>query len=93
MPQYNNQPAPRKLVRTSWDTKLGGVCGGFARYFDVDVTVLRILVFALIVLTGIFPGVLIYAFAWMAMPSDVDEPTQGERAEPHPKVAKSFQQS
>ena len=85
MNPHDNRPAQRKLTRTSWDRKLGGVCGGFAQYFDVDVAVLRILAFALIVLTGIFPGVLIYAFAWMVMPSDVDEPIQGEHAELHPQ--------
>ena len=80
MATYENDQTQKKLTKTSLDAKLGGVCGGFARYFDIDVTALRILVFTMIILTGIFPGALIYVFAWMVMPSDVDEPYQGGHA-------------
>ncbi len=33
----------RKLTLSRSDKKIAGVCAGFARYFDIDVTVVRIL--------------------------------------------------
>src|SRR5258705_9842805 len=42
---------PKKLMRSSTDKKLGGVCAGLAEYFDMDVTLVRIL-WLLVVLCG-----------------------------------------
>lgn len=49
--------------------KLGGVCAGFARYFDLDVTLMRILWLAAFILSG---GLilLVYVAAWILMPRD-----------------------
>jgi len=49
--------------------KIAGVCAGFARHLEVDVTLVRIvwLVFALS--TGI--GFIAYLIAWLLMPKDV----------------------
>ena len=33
----------KKLCRSSKNKKIFGVCGGFAEYFDVDVTIMRII--------------------------------------------------
>jgi phage shock protein PspC (stress-responsive transcriptional regulator) len=33
----------RKLYRSKSDRKLAGVCGGLARYFNVDATLIRVL--------------------------------------------------
>jgi phage shock protein PspC (stress-responsive transcriptional regulator) len=51
------------------EKKIAGVCAGFARYFDVDVTLMRILWLAGFVLTG---GLLllVYFAAWILMPRD-----------------------
>ena len=35
-------PAPRRLLRSSTDRVLGGVCGGLARYFDIDPVLVRV---------------------------------------------------
>jgi PspC domain len=37
------QPQPRKLYRSPADGKLAGVCGGLGEYFNVDMTLARIL--------------------------------------------------
>lgn len=59
----------RRLVRSSEDRKIGGVCGGFAEYFGVDVTLVRVLWIVLSVVPGaIFGGVVAYALAWLVMP-------------------------
>jgi len=34
--------APRRIFRSRLDRKIFGVCGGLAKYFDVDVTLVRI---------------------------------------------------
>lgn len=56
-----------RLVRSANDRMLGGVCGGLARYFGIDATVVR-LVFVLAVLSGLSP--LIYVILWIVMPQE-----------------------
>jgi len=46
---------------------VGGVCGGLARYFGIDATIVR-LVFVLAVLSGLSP--LIYLILWIVMPQE-----------------------
>jgi phage shock protein PspC (stress-responsive transcriptional regulator) len=47
---------------------IGGVCGGFARYLDVDPTLVRVL--AVVALVFAFPAALVgYVLAWAIMPS------------------------
>lgn len=64
--------APRvdRLVRPMQDAKIAGVCAGFARYFAVDVTLVRVLWLAL----TIFPlpcfGAIAYIVAWIVMPKE-----------------------
>jgi len=47
---------------------IGGVCGGLARYFGVDVTLVRIGMVALALLGG--TGLIVYAAALVLVPSD-----------------------
>jgi len=44
------------------------VCAGFARYMDVDVTLVRVVWLATAVMTGV--GFLAYLVAWIIIPSD-----------------------
>jgi phage shock protein C len=69
-------PAARELSRPIRDKKIAGVCAGFARYFDVDPTLMRILWLAGFVLSG---GLLllVYIAAWILMPKD--ETTAGSQ--------------
>jgi phage shock protein C len=60
--------ARKRLVRPRADRKIAGVCAGFAEYFDLDVTLVR-LVWLFIVLVG-GTGLLAYAIAWMVMPEE-----------------------
>jgi phage shock protein C len=48
--------------------KLAGVCAGFARYFEADVMLVRIIFLVLAFGTGI--GFIAYLIAWIVMPSD-----------------------
>lgn len=48
----------KKLYRSNTNRKLCGVCGGFAEYFDLDPTIMRLLVVILTLFGG--GGLLIY---------------------------------
>lgn len=65
---YPRRSAP-VLSRPMEQRKIAAVCAGFARYFDVDVTLMRILWLAALILSG---GLMffVYLFAWILMPKD-----------------------
>lgn len=76
-------PTDRRLRRSRRDRMVGGVCGGIARYLDVDPVLLRIAAVALALSGGL--GVLAYLVAWIAI-SDAsdDEPERAPaRADRH----------
>ena len=60
--------ARTKLVRPRQGRKVAGVCLGFAEYFDIDVTVVRVvwLVTAIMTCVGFIP----YVIAWIVMPEE-----------------------
>jgi phage shock protein C len=58
----------KSLMLDKVNKKIGGVCAGFARYFEVDVILVRVLWLAIALATGV--GFLAYLAAWMIMPSD-----------------------
>jgi len=58
----------RRLTRPMYDKKIAGVCAGFARYIDMDVTLMRILWLIVAFATGI--GFIAYIVAWICMPRD-----------------------
>ena len=59
---------PKRLYRTRDDQMIAGVCGGLARYFGVDPTLVRVV--AVVALVFAFPATIIgYLLAWAIMPS------------------------
>jgi len=60
--------SPRPLMLDRRNKKIAGVCAGFARYLEIDVTLARVLWLALAITTGV--GFLAYIAAWLIMPSD-----------------------
>ena len=56
----------KRLYRTEEDSKLFGVCGGIAEYFDLDPTVIRVIWILLSVFYG--SGVLAYIICALCMP-------------------------
>jgi phage shock protein C len=71
---------PVRLSRPRDQKKIAGVCAGFARYFDVDVTLMRILWLAVAVFSGGL-GVLVYIAAWIIMPRDEPVPAARQPSE------------
>ena len=61
--------SPKRLERSMTDKYIAGVCGGIAQYLGVDATAVRV-VFILLVLMGVFPGLLAYGVAWLIMPAE-----------------------
>ncbi len=59
-----------KLTRTNNDRILGGVCGGIAKYFGWDATLVRILYVVISILSAAFPGTLVYIILWILMPKE-----------------------
>jgi len=57
-----------KLYRSETDKKIGGVCGGLANYFDVDVILIRV-AFVLLLLFG-GGGLLAYIILWIVIPTE-----------------------
>lgn len=64
--------APRPLARILYDKKIAGVCAGFARYFDCDVTLMRVIWLILAFGTGL--GFVGYIVAWIVMPKEYGPP-------------------
>ena len=59
----------RRLTLSRRDKKIAGVCAGFAHYFDLDVTLMRIIWLVLVfVPPGI--GLIGYLLAWLIMPHE-----------------------
>ena len=60
-----------QLRRSADDRMLAGVAGGLARYLNVDVTLVRVAIAALTLLTGV--GAALYIAAWLLIPADGED--------------------
>lgn len=58
----------KKLYKNEHDEVLTGVIGGVGEYFNVDPTVLRIAFVILVLVTGVFPGIIAYIIAYFIIP-------------------------
>jgi phage shock protein C len=73
--------AAERLSRPMAEKKIAGVCAGFARYFHVDVTLVRVIWLVLTVWPVPVFGVVAYIVAWIVMPKD---PTPAAIEQMHP---------
>jgi len=62
------QSQARQLRRSADEAMLAGVAAGLARYLDADVTLVRLMIAALCLLTGAGPA--LYLAAWLLIPRD-----------------------
>ena len=58
----------KKLHRDQEKAIVAGVLAGLANHFDHDPVLYRVLAVTFLIITGIFPGVLLYIAAWILMP-------------------------
>jgi len=61
--------ARERLVRPRADRKVAGVCAGVSEYFDIDVTLVRI-VWLILALVPPTPGLIAYIICWIVMPEE-----------------------
>lgn len=57
-----------KLIKSSYDRKIAGVCGGIAEYFNVDPTAVRVAYALISLVSGVFPGIIVYIILAVIMP-------------------------
>jgi phage shock protein C len=76
-----NQTKPQPLHRPTDDRILAGVAIGLARYFNVDVTVVRIIFVVLAIVGG--AGIPLYLAGWLLIPDEGS----------HESIASEFLQS
>ncbi len=66
----------KKLQRDTQHKVIGGVCAGLANYFDIDATLLRLLLAFMILFAG--TGFWLYIILWIVMPAGVYSPPAAE---------------
>lgn len=58
-----------KTLRRSRSNKMvAGVIAGLARYFGLDVSILRIVYVVLSICSAAFPGLVVYLLMWLIIP-------------------------
>jgi phage shock protein C len=57
-----------RLMRPRQDRKIAGVCAALANYFDVDVTLVRVVWLILVIFGG--TGLLAYIIGWIVIPEE-----------------------
>ncbi|HWR36416.1 MAG TPA: PspC domain-containing protein [Clostridia bacterium] len=60
--------ARKRLVRPRNTRKIAGVCAGVAEYFDLDITLVRLLWVIIAIFGG--GGLLAYIVGWIVMPEE-----------------------
>ena len=73
----NGGNGTKVLVRSREGRMLAGVCAGVADYFGIDVTLIRVLVAVISVITG-GAGVLAYLVAWVIIPQEGEKTSIAE---------------
>jgi phage shock protein C len=70
VPPAGNAPwTGKRLMRSSTNVKIAGVCAGIAEYLDWDVTLVRLLwVLLTIFPVPLFPSIIGYVVCWIVMP-------------------------
>jgi phage shock protein PspC (stress-responsive transcriptional regulator) len=71
-PYYPPQP-PKRLLRSTSNRVIGGVCGGVADYLNMDATLVRILTVLISLFTGV--PVILYIIALFVIPEGNTAPT------------------
>ena len=61
----------KKLYRSQTDRKIWGICGGLAKYFDVDPTIIRV-IFVASLLCGTL-GLWVYIIMAIIVPLESEE--------------------
>ncbi len=69
----------KKLYRSRTDKKVCGVCGGLAKYLNMDVTIIRLIVVLLCIFAG--GGLLAYIICALVIPEEPEQVLEAEAVE------------
>ena len=75
--RMNSGNGTKVLVRSRKGRMVAGICAGVAEYFSVDVTLVRVIVAVIAVITG-GAGVLAYLVAWAIIPEEGEKTSVAE---------------
>ncbi len=64
----------KKLYRSTAQRMLGGVCGGLAEYFDMDVSLVRLMFVGVCMVTAVLPMTFFYIISWIVVPVERPKP-------------------
>ena len=77
----------KKLYRSKHDKMIAGICGGLGDYFNLDATIIRLIMIFICIFTGIIPLILAYFIATLIIPIDKGSiPIQKK----YPKLYRSY---
>ena len=68
----------KQLERDEEKAMISGVLAGMANYFEQDPMLFRVAAIAFLILTGFFPGIILYIAAWIMMPKRMHKPLDVE---------------
>jgi phage shock protein C len=60
----------KKLYRSIDQKMLAGVCGGLAEYFDIDVSIVRLMLAGAALVTAVLPMFFFYIICWIVIPQE-----------------------
>jgi phage shock protein C len=63
----------KRLERNQEKAVVAGVVTGLADYFEQDPVLFRVIAIAFLILTGVFPGLLVYLMAWLMIPKKIHD--------------------
>lgn len=59
-----------RLYRARYDRRIAGVCGGVAQFFNIDSTIVRLIVVTLGLVTAVIPMMSAYLVGWVVIPQE-----------------------
>jgi len=63
----------KRIYRSQEDKKIAGILGGLGELFDIDPTLLRLLVVFIGLATGVIPLIVAYFVGWIIIPKGKDQ--------------------
>jgi len=62
----------KKLYRSHKNRMIAGICGGAGEVYSIDPKLLRLVCVFICLVSGIFPLLITYLIAWIAIPLSVE---------------------
>lgn len=81
----------KRLVRSTKNEVIAGVCGGIGEYFEVDPTIIRIIFVILAVWGGV--GIILYLIALIVMPKEGEKMDKEKKADVGEKISKAVDEA